>query len=136
MRYAICYVSSAAQPVNMEGINKVLKQAREKNIQNDVKGILLYSEGNYFQVIEGDKPYILELYTRIENDPRHHTLIQVLGKKIQSGSFDSYVTDIVTEENKYDPNILEEYLQGIKGIEPKTKEVVERILEVFIETRK
>lgn len=136
MRYAICYVSSAATPVNLEDISDVLKQAKEKNIKNDVKGILLYSEGNFFQVLEGDKNYILELYTLIENDPRHHTLIQVLGKGIDQGSFDGYVTDIITEKNKYDPDILEEYLEGIKGIEPKTKEVVESILEVFIETRK
>lgn len=136
MRYAICYVSTAAKGLDKPAIEKLLKLAKENNTRKDIKGVLLYSEGNFFQVLEGEKEDLVELFGKIEKDPRHHTVIQVLGKEINQGSFDSYETDIITERNKYDPGLLEEYLETLKVMDPQTKNVVESILEVFIETRK
>lgn len=135
MRYAICYVSTAVKDFSVDEVQKIFNHAKQKNISNDVKGLLLYSKGNFFQVLEGDKEFVLPLFSKIEKDPRHHTIIQVVGKDISQGSFDGYEFDIVNKKNKYDPNLLQEYLEPLKGMDEKIQDVVKNMLEVFIDTR-
>lgn len=135
MRYAICYVSTAVKDLPVDEVQKIFNHAGEKNKKNDVKGILLYSNGNFFQVLEGNKEYVLPLFSLIEEDPRHHSIIQVVGKEISQGSFDGYEFDVVTEKNKLNPNLLKDYLKPLKGIDEKVQDVVQDILEAFIDTR-
>lgn len=136
MRYAICYVSTAVKKLDREEIKELLEYTEEKNNRINVKGLLLYSEGNFFHVMEGEKKIVHDLYEQIQNDPRHHNIIQVLGKELDHGAFDGFKSDIVTDENKYDPDILQEYLEPVRGMDKQTQLVVKDILEVFIETRK
>lgn len=134
MRYTICYVSTAANGLEEQEVKILLKQSEESNNRNLVKGVLLYSSGNFFHVMEGEKPHIIELFSHIQNDKRHTNIIQIVGKEMETTAFDGFVTDIVTEENKYDPATLREYLEPLKGMDPKTKEVAKRMLQVFMET--
>lgn len=134
MRYTICYVSTATGELKEEKVPGLLQKIEKTNNRSEIKGILLYSSGNFFHVMEGEKDYILKLFTQIENDKRHTNIIQIVGKEMETTAFDGFVTDVVTEENKYDPAILKEYLEPLEGMDPKTKEVAKRMLEVFIET--
>ncbi|MCM4160941.1 BLUF domain-containing protein [Antarcticibacterium flavum] len=134
MRYTICYVSTATAKLDKEKVSSLLKKIEESNNKNDVKGILLYSDGNFFHVMEGEKQYILELFSEIKSDRRHTNIIQIVGKEMETTAFDGFVTDIVTDENKYDSKTFQEYLEPLEGMDPKTKEVAKRMLEVFIET--
>lgn len=135
MRYAICYVSTAAKEVNKDEVKSLLENSAKKNNNHDVRGVLLYSEGNFFQVLEGNKEYVLELYGEIERDPRHYNIIQVLGKEIEQGAYDGYESDIVTDNNKYNEGLLQDYLEQVKGLDQQTQQTVKNILRVFMETR-
>lgn len=135
MKHAICYISTAAKDLHDDEIQEMFDHARKKNNKKDIKGILLYSNGNFFQVIEGDKEYVLPLFSLIEEDPRHHTIIQVVGREIDQGSFDGYEFDILSENDKLDPNLLKDYLKPLKGMDKNIQDVVKNVLEVFIDTR-
>ncbi|CAN5241557.1 hypothetical protein BH23BAC2_BH23BAC2_27200 [soil metagenome] len=135
MRYAICYVSTVAKEVNEEEIDTLLENSANNNNNHDVRGILLYSEGNFLQVMEGDKKYVLDLYGKIERDPRHHNIIQVLGKEIEQGAYDGYKSERITHNKKYNKNLLHDYLDQVKGMNPSIQQTVRNILSVFIETR-
>ncbi len=50
----------------------ILESAVRHNQQNNITGMLLYAEGHFIQVLEGDEPAVLETYQRIWDDPRHH----------------------------------------------------------------
>lgn len=134
MRYAICYVSTASPGLTDAEIKKMLETAEKNNSRNDVKGLLLYSEGNFFEIIEGNKDHIIKLFSEIQNDKRHHNIIQIVGKEISSPAFDGFKTDIVTEKNKYNSKTLKSYLEPLEGMDPKTQQVAKGMLEVFIET--
>lgn len=136
MRYAICYISTASEDLGEKDIRELLEFTEGENNHQDIKGILLYSEGNFFQALEGEKEIVMNLYEQIQKDPRHHNIIQVVGKDIFTGSFDGYQTDIVTESNKYDPGIFKDYLEPLKGMDQQTRQAIKDLLEVFIETRK
>jgi hypothetical protein len=57
------------------------------NSQLDVTGVLLHSEGNFFQVLEGDAEVIESLYAKIGRDKRHKNVVLIIREPIVSRSF-------------------------------------------------
>ena len=57
MQYAISYVSTVSPNLTEQEIKEVLKFSQNLNIEFNITGILLYSEENFFQVLEGKKNY-------------------------------------------------------------------------------
>jgi len=55
MRYAISYVSTATKDLKQNEIEKILYSSEKQNNIDNITGLLLFSEGNFFQVIEGKK---------------------------------------------------------------------------------
>lgn len=135
MRHAICYVSTAADELTFEETKDLLHETRDSNNKKNLKGILLYSEGNFFQVLEGEKKEVLKLYEKIKKDPRHYNIIQIVGKDIEQGSFDDYKVDVLTENKKIEVDIMKEYLESVKGMDRQVQQTAKGILEAFIDTR-
>lgn len=67
----LVYVSSATSEMNEEELLELLSQSRKKNTQLNLTGILLYAGGNFFQVLEGEKAVVKNLYEIIKKDDRH-----------------------------------------------------------------
>jgi len=75
--FYLVYVSSAKVPLSATDLKELLAQSREKNAGLDITGLLLYKEGNFMQVLEGEKGAVLALMESIEKDRRHHGIIIV-----------------------------------------------------------
>lgn len=58
-----------------------------------------------------------------------------MGKNIKQGAFDGFKAEIVDDSNKYNYELVKEYMEQVEGLDSKTQEVVKRMLEVFIDTR-
>ena len=69
--FHLTYVSSAAQEFSKADLNELLAQCRENNMRLGITGMLLYKDGNFMQILEGDKDTVRGLYTKISADPRH-----------------------------------------------------------------
>ena len=69
--FSLVYVSSATLPLSGEDLRALLAACRENNARLGVTGMLLYKDGNFMQVLEGDEEAVRGLYARIEDDPRH-----------------------------------------------------------------
>lgn len=76
----LTYASTATQEWSPEDLLELLKQARTNNGAKNITGILLYSKGTFFQVLEGEEATVENVYSLIEKDPRHKncTLIEKL----------------------------------------------------------
>ena len=135
MRHAICYVSNSNKDLKHGEAVELLSFCQTKNEKLGIKGILLYSEGNFFQILEGEKKVVLTLFDKIRKDPRHYGVIQVIGRDIKQGSFDGYKADIVKDELQYGQEVPEEYLEALHGIPSKVKEPMEKMLAMFISTQ-
>jgi len=70
-RLFLVYVSSATLPFSGEDLRALLATCRENNAELGVTGMLLYKDGNFMQVLEGDEQAVRGLYARIAADPRH-----------------------------------------------------------------
>lgn len=75
--HELVYVSAALKPFDVGELSELLKRARTKNTSLGVSGILLYQDGSFIQVIEGEQSGIQEVFARVQADKRHWR-IQVL----------------------------------------------------------
>ena len=71
----IVYTSAASKLLSDQDLSEILNSCRINNQKLNVTGMLLYSEGVFIQVLEGDEKTISELYQRIIIDPRHRSTL-------------------------------------------------------------
>ncbi len=71
--YKIVYCSRNCLQ-DQEEIQRILLKSRENNRRDDVSGALLYNDGCFAQVLEGDRRAVEEIYERIACDPRHRDI--------------------------------------------------------------
>ena len=135
MRHAICYVSNSSTDLNDQQIVELLRFCKDRNEKLGIKGVLLYSEGNFLQILEGEKEVVLSVYEKIKEDSRHYGVIRVIGRDIERGSLDGYKTGIIKGELLYEQEVPEEYIEALQGIPSKIKEPMERMLTMFVATQ-
>jgi hypothetical protein len=88
--HRIIYLSTASHFLEKEEIDSLLKQSCEFNLENDITGILLYVDGDFIQVLEGNKSIICSLFEKIQNDKRHKGVICVINRAIQQRQFSDW----------------------------------------------
>ena len=76
--YFLVYASSAVNLFSEEDLAKLLEVSRRNNEKVEITGLLLYSSGNFMQVLEGPEKNVIETHNRIAKDPRHSGLITLV----------------------------------------------------------
>lgn len=71
----IAYVSAATGPLDAEEIRALVACCRRNNVRDDITGMLLAGGNGYVQVLEGPRACVMDLYHRVEDDPRHENLV-------------------------------------------------------------
>jgi hypothetical protein len=88
--YYIVYISTAVKPMNHDDLTSLLRQCHDNNQELGITGILLYQQGTFMQMLEGDKQAVLEMYHRISRDPRHTAVHTVLDGEIGQRNFSGW----------------------------------------------
>jgi Sensors of blue-light using FAD len=76
------YTSSATVDFREHDIPTLLESARLKNARLGVTGVLLYTSGTFFQVLEGESLDVSALYGAIVRDSRHARVREVLRRAL------------------------------------------------------
>jgi FAD-dependent sensor of blue light len=92
----LIYRSAARVAFNERQLSQLLSQARDNNLQRGLTGMLLYDEGSFLQVLEGESEHLLALYTRILLDPRHVDIAKLLEREIQERQFGAWQMGFVS----------------------------------------
>jgi hypothetical protein len=69
--YRLVYLSAAKTLFSKAELLDLLVKAREKNHRRGLTGILLYRNGDFLQLLEGEKTVVEEIFATIRADPRH-----------------------------------------------------------------
>lgn len=85
--YHLIYSSEAKEAMTLTTLVVLLMQARALNERQHVTGALVYGDGQFMQVMEGEEDVIKDLYARVVNDPRHHDVRTLAEGPIASRSF-------------------------------------------------
>ena len=83
----LIYVSAATVEFSVADLQQLLAGARENNESLGVSGMLLFHEGSFLQVLEGDEDVVLALYRKIEQDDRHTNVKMLLRSEVDERSF-------------------------------------------------
>lgn len=85
--YYIVYASTAVGSWSDTEFEELLLQARRDNERLGVTGMLLYSEGSFIQVLEGEKETVMTMYDKILRDPRHRNPIKLMEGSLSQRNF-------------------------------------------------
>lgn len=91
--YHLIYVSQAERPMTDEELAAILKKSRDYNTRDGISGLLVYkysrpdNRANFMQLLEGEKDVVLEAFSRIRNDKRHHTKVVLEEGEIAQRNF-------------------------------------------------
>ena len=72
--YQLMYISNVVNLMDEDDLNSVLEQARIKNKKLNITGMLVYHEGAFMQILEGQEDDVKSLMKTISDDPRHNNI--------------------------------------------------------------
>ena len=74
MLYQMIYSSRATGPLSAADLEQILVDARRGNEARDVTGALIYADGLFVQVLEGEHDVLVALVESIREDTRHDSM--------------------------------------------------------------
>lgn len=77
----LLYVSNTSARVAESVLQSILAVSRINNAKHGITGILLYLEGGFLQVLEGEGAAVADTLDRIHKDPRHWNTMVLLDRE-------------------------------------------------------
>jgi len=71
MLFRLIYSSEAKPDLSTADLEEMLAESRIRNRAHGITGVLVFVDGAFLQILEGEKDDVLDLMERIEVDPRH-----------------------------------------------------------------
>ncbi|MBT0606697.1 BLUF domain-containing protein [Aequorivita echinoideorum] len=110
MLSTICYISNSVKLFPDEEIQALFDQTISNNNYYGITGILIYQEGTFIQVIEGENAIIDALFYKIERDERHNQITVILRHPIDERIFSNYKLGFRTMNNFEELKEFSKYL--------------------------
>lgn len=110
---SVLYISAGRKLLDDEAaLSELLAQCRRNNAALGLTGMLLYSDGNFMQALEGEEEAVDALLAKIAKD-RRHTGMRVLWRRpIAQRLFDGWsmalrrLADLPPEDRKFCSSLL------------------------------
>jgi hypothetical protein len=85
--YYLLYLSRASSVVSGRELASIMTVSRRNNGRDGVSGVLVYKDGVFLQLLEGEQKTVLRTYERISGDPRHTDPVILLKGPIEHRLF-------------------------------------------------
>ena len=83
----LIYVSKATEKMSNDELVLLLRQSRDRNKEQNITGILIYADGIFFQVLEGENKDVEEVYQAIERDVRNKDHIVLVEEEVAKRNY-------------------------------------------------
>lgn len=77
MYYYLIYLSAAKTPLSDKELLAHIDKIRQNNKKKTITGILMYADGNFLQLLEGEYQNVQQLFKLIQQDKRHHYITKI-----------------------------------------------------------
>jgi hypothetical protein len=110
MNLVHCVYCSASTKMSLSSmeLESLLAECRRSNSAANITGILLYQNGSFFQVLEGERDTVEPLFHKIGLDKRHHHTKKIIFEPIATRSFAAWTMGF--------PKITSKELATIPGL--------------------
>lgn len=129
--YTICYISDAKEGITREEVQDIFDISEENNNDCNIKGILLFRMNKFFQVLEGEKKLLLELFAKIKSDKRHQNIFEVYNRKTAKLIFYKYDSQFQIIKDGKQLEKVHEYLNENRSND-RISESIKTVLEPFV----
>lgn len=99
MLLQIVYSSEASRVMSITDLDKILDTARTQNDANGVSGILLFGDGQFIQVLEGESEAVEETMNRVAGDTRHKNVTILLKRPVEGRTFGGWRMGFMSDGN-------------------------------------
>lgn len=96
----LVYASAASVPFSDEQLETLLHVARQNNSALDITGVLMFVDGTFFQVLEGDADVVHALYDKIQLDQRHNNVLVLAERDIAERNFGQWSMGFVRNQSE------------------------------------
>jgi hypothetical protein len=93
--HRLIYISSASGSFGQSELDLILDRSRANNAKHGVTGILLFHDGCFFQVLEGDKDAVQRTFAAISPDDRHTGVIVLESRTVVKRGFPQWTMGYV-----------------------------------------
>ena len=131
MRFAISYVSTAVRDLQQNEVDEILEETQIRNNNHGVNGLLIYSDGNFFEVLEGEKINIKGLFKIIEEDERHKNIIMIFEKEVHQPILKDKDSNFISQNTQHQRMDVSNFLYYIKDLDGGTQKTVKNILNAI-----
>jgi hypothetical protein len=83
----LLYVSDTQPDLAAGVLDDILTASRRNNAMMGITGLLLYIDGGFLQMLEGEERTVRELYSRVAADRRHSGLRLMLDREVGERAF-------------------------------------------------
>ena len=96
----LVYASAATTRFSEDELIDLLGVSRKNNAELNVTGMLLFQDGSFLQVLEGDQEKVERLYKKIEQDRRHGSVVLLLRRDVDERGFGDWSMGYVNVDAK------------------------------------
>lgn len=86
----LIYTSTACHLMSDDELTALLGHCRERNLADDITGMLLYKDGSFMQALEGERDVIQQTYARIVQDTRHKDITLLRERALEARNFEGW----------------------------------------------
>lgn len=86
----LVYVSAATVPFTDASLAQLLRISRDNNTRDGITGMLVYRDGDFLQILEGEADPVLKTYQRISRDSRHGRILTLDDSSIDTREFSDW----------------------------------------------
>lgn len=88
--FRLVYTSRAFGDMSPGDISAILSEARQRNRQDGITGMLLFHKGKFLQILEGERARVQACYERIRRDGRHSNVITRFEGAVETALFSDW----------------------------------------------
>jgi len=134
--HQIIYVSTSADVLTEDALLQLLFDSQKRNAEREVTGLLLHSDGNIIQIIEGSESAVKTLYEKISKDFRHRGVTLISSKAIEVRDFPHYKMGFkrarIQDFREQIPNFSKIVEEG--NLDTEELQGISKLVSVFIKT--
>jgi hypothetical protein len=129
--HTISYLSRIKEGIDENAIGDVFAITQKNNLANNISGTLLFTEGFFFQVLEGPRATLASLFQKIQQDKRHKDILLIKNGAVEKRMFQDYRSGFSILTTKEEINHIKTYLDTIKMSGNRSAQI-HTILEPFL----
>jgi hypothetical protein len=131
----ISYISKSSEPMSADQLLALLMQCRTNNVARGLTGMLLYGNGTFLQVLEGDDAVVDRLVDTIGADPRHVGMKQLFRKTIEERQYADWSMGFerVTDDSLKQIDGLRDFSEGDFNVEylATRRDVIDTLMDQY-----